>query len=76
MTDRVTAAARALCTLASRECGINEADNWNAYKAMFMKDAKAALDAADAVQPIVVDQKVKRLEAIVRNYRDKERTGR
>lgn len=49
MSARIIAAAHALCKLASEECGINEQDNWNVYSDMFKKDAKIALEAADAV---------------------------
>lgn len=76
MTDRITAAAIALCGIAADECGVRESDLWREHHRMFKSDAKAALAAADAIQPIVIDKRIKRLEALVRSYRDKERTGR
>lgn len=76
MTDRVTAAARALCKMTSKEVGIEEDRNWELNSDLFIADAKTALDAADEVQPIIVDKRIKRLEALVRSYRDKERMRR
>ena len=74
MTDRVTAAARALCTLASKECGIDDKLNWIHYSRMFLKDAAAALKAADAISKAEADAvltaKVAELETIVKIYRE------
>ena len=75
MTERITAAARALCKLASIECGVNEQDNWNVYSAMFKKDAAAAIKAADKVAKADADavlvKKVSELQEQVNFYRSK-----
>ena len=46
-SPRITAAARAPCKQASKECGVNEADNWHVYSDMFIADATIAIEAAD-----------------------------
>lgn len=51
---RITAAARALCRQASIECNVGEADNWKTYSEMFIKDARVAIEAADAIPLPVV----------------------
>ena len=48
---RITAAARALCRQASIECNVDEADNWKTHSEMFIEDARAAIEAADAALP-------------------------
>lgn len=76
MTERIKAAARALCRVAAADAELEYNDCWSMYGEQFTSDAKVALEAADAVQPIIVDKRIKRLESLVRSYRDKERKRR
>lgn len=73
---RVIAAARALCKQASEECGRSEEWMWTAHYKTFLVDAEVAIKAADEAQPIEIDNRLKRLESIVRSYRTERRKKR
>ena len=62
-SPRITAAARALCKLASEQCGVNEDDNWTHYSGMFKADAKAAIEAADRIDAAFAKAEQSVLEA-------------
>lgn len=73
-SPRIIAAAKALCKLTSKECGVNEAYNWNLNSDMFLKDAAAAIKAADAVKSPPdegLTTKIKQLQEQLSFYRKK-----
>lgn len=54
----VVKAARALCKCAADACHIDESDNWKLYGHMYIEDARAALDAAGALDLLAELQEI------------------
>lgn len=69
--EAVLAAARTLCAINSRICGIDEQDNWKLYSDHFKADAKAAIEAA---LPVMFEERAHLRPHIV-SFNSVERTS-
>lgn len=67
--ERITAAARALCKIASEECNVDEQDNWKTYSDLFIADATTAIKAADSVGTKAPRKLKKRDTALIEKQR-------
>lgn len=77
-SPRITAAARAMCKQAASEIGANEDEYWERLDQYFLRDAVAAIKAADAIPSPKVQAEVEKLKRanamlndMVKHYREK-----